>query len=285
MVFAGDFAQLPPVNKKRLYDTTIGLKGRTTSQQHDAIGKTAWHQVTRVVLLRQNMRQRHTSAEDDRLRQVLTNMRYKECTNSDIDFLHTLVVEHSSKDNALADWKFRHASVITGLNAHRDTINMLGCEKFARDMNEQLSIFHSVDSIGEGDDDYSAQKTPGRKRWITNIKQSTREMLWNLPHISSDNIPGILKICKGMPVIIKKNHATECGVTNGGEGVVIDWIDRPILDGKRALDVLFIRLTNGNLEVNIDGLPPNVVPICAESVNIECELPDDSHLTIKRQQV
>jgi len=31
----------------------------------------------------------------------------------------------------------------------------------------------------------------------------------------------ILTLCKGMPVMIKRNEATECCVTNGAEAIVV----------------------------------------------------------------
>ena len=44
-----------------------------------------------------------------------------------------------------------------------------------------------------------------------------------------------------MPVMIKYNEATECGVTNGAEATVVDWISSAI-EGtdKEALDILFV---------------------------------------------
>ncbi|KZV81647.1 hypothetical protein EXIGLDRAFT_628159, partial [Exidia glandulosa HHB12029] len=186
----------------------------------------------------------------------------------------------------MSDPRYRHISIITGLNAQRDAINTAGCEKFAADTGQDLQSFHSVDSIGEGDDDwYAVKRKGGKKKWIATMKESTRDLLWGLTHHASDNVPGVLKLCKGMPVIIKKNHATECGVTNGGEGVVIDWIARPTSNGKQKLDMLFVMLTNNRYAVQVEGLPPNVVPVCAEVDNIKCHLPNDSTLTIRRRQV
>ena len=79
MIFSGDFAQMPPVFGSPLYSGTVGtqLMSRMTLQgQEAAIGKALWHQVTTVVILRKNMRQRTQSEKDAKLRIALENMRY-----------------------------------------------------------------------------------------------------------------------------------------------------------------------------------------------------------------
>jgi hypothetical protein len=59
MIFAGDFAQLPPVGGASLYSNQVGTQnhaGLKPAQQEAAIGKALWHQITTVVILRENMR-------------------------------------------------------------------------------------------------------------------------------------------------------------------------------------------------------------------------------------
>lgn len=65
MIFAGDFAQLPPVigqEHASLYSRTVGMNATSLRDREAAIGKALWHQVTTVVILRQNMRQCTQSA-------------------------------------------------------------------------------------------------------------------------------------------------------------------------------------------------------------------------------
>jgi hypothetical protein len=99
MIFSGDFAQMPPVFGSPLYSGTVGtqLMSRMTVQgQEAAIGKALWHQVTTVVILRKNMRQRTQTAEDAKLRTALENMRYAACTPDDIKFLKTQIAGRQS---------------------------------------------------------------------------------------------------------------------------------------------------------------------------------------------
>jgi hypothetical protein len=87
MLFAGDFSQLPPPvggENVSLYSRIVGQTGTWKKAQENAMGRALWHQVTTVVILRQNMRQKMQSKDDDKLRQALENMRYKDCTFADI---------------------------------------------------------------------------------------------------------------------------------------------------------------------------------------------------------
>ena len=62
MTFSGDFAQLPPAvggEPVSLYSRTIGVVAADMKSQEEAVGKALWHQVTTVVVLRENMRQRN----------------------------------------------------------------------------------------------------------------------------------------------------------------------------------------------------------------------------------
>jgi hypothetical protein len=61
----------------------------TVQCQKATIGKALWHQVTTIVILRKNMRQRTQTEEDAKLRTTLENMRYAACTLEDIKFLKT----------------------------------------------------------------------------------------------------------------------------------------------------------------------------------------------------
>ena len=57
MLFAGDFAQLPPPvggENVSLYNRTVGQNGTSKKAQESAMGRALWHQVTTVVILRQN---------------------------------------------------------------------------------------------------------------------------------------------------------------------------------------------------------------------------------------
>jgi len=105
-------------------------------------GKALWHQVTVVVILRQNMRQKNQSAGDAKFRTALENMHYKSCTDEDIQLLQSRIAGPGPSQPKLAGSQFRHVSVITTRNIHRDKINEMGCAKFAQDIGETLTDFY-----------------------------------------------------------------------------------------------------------------------------------------------
>jgi hypothetical protein len=292
-IFAGDFAQLPPV----CGGESISLYGKAALSRHarmsirdqeSVIGKALWHQVTTVVILRQNMRQRSQTPEDAKLRTALENMRYKSCTSDDIAFLKTLVTGSSPGCPDITSERFRNIPIITAWNCHKDKLNAMGTERFAAETGQNLVEFYSIDSLKAYDSvqrKNPAKRTEAEKN-IRNLTFQMREELWELPTSATDSqVPGKLRLCKGMPVIIRINAATEICITKGQDAVVVDWIDEEIDEDHKALKVLFVKLVNPPQSVQIPGLPVNVVPLTRDSVPHHCTLRNDAGIDINRSQV
>src|SRR5882762_9733386 len=293
MIFSGDFAQLPPVFGSPLYSGNVGtqLMSRMTVQgQQAAIGKALWHQVTTVVILRKNMRQRTQTVEDGKLRTALENMRYAACTPEDIKFLKTQIAGKRSDQPKLSGQDFRNVSIITALNSQKVRINELGSVRFAAETSQTLTHFFSIDKFGTPPD--AAEKRPrGKKskasgKHVSNeISHSLQKIIWNLPHSATSHFPGKLSLCIGMPVIIRNNDATELCITKGQEGHVVGWQAGKGIHGQLVLETLFIKLDKPAKIVQIDGLPENVVPITRGSKNIESTFSSDLKEHLHRSQV
>ena len=293
MIFSGDFAQLPPVFGSALYSGDVGtqLKSRmSVIGQESAIGKALWHQVTTVVILRDNMRQRSQTPADAKMRTALENMRYSACTPEDISFLKTRIAGRHPDQPKLAAKDFRNASIITSLNAQKDKINELGSRRFAAETNQSLTHFHSVDHFGNSPD-VSEKKRRGRKSKRTSKHSSSaispwlQDLIWNLPHAATAHFPGRLSLCIGMPVMIRNNDATELCITKGQEGFVAGWTSHNGGHGKEVLDTLFVKLDKPAKSVKIDGLPENVVPIVKSLKTVKCIFPSDLAEHVERSQV
>jgi hypothetical protein len=293
-IFAGDFAQLPPVignEHASLYSRTIGMKATSLREQEAAIGKALWHQVTTVVILRQNMRQQMQSPEDAKFREALANMRYKACTPSDIAFLKTRISSELPDHASVNEKEFRNVSIITNLNSQKDEINRLGSLRFAAETGQTLTHFFSIDSV----DTKEPEENQQRKRYKAGQKCSVRHgsipeaiqiALSKQPTCANTKlIPGKLSLCIGMPVMICINAATEMGITKGQEAVVYAWDSHKSKDERDVLDTLFVELSNPPFPVKLDDLPLNVIPLTRTSVTTSCRLPDDSTLSISRSQV
>jgi ATP-dependent exoDNAse (exonuclease V) alpha subunit len=81
VVFAGDFAQLPPVGQTHLYshlDKKAIAKAATKTGQKVVFGKLLWLSVDTVVMLHQNMRQ--TGPENQPFVELLRRLREGRCT-------------------------------------------------------------------------------------------------------------------------------------------------------------------------------------------------------------
>ncbi|KIL56182.1 hypothetical protein M378DRAFT_59593, partial [Amanita muscaria Koide BX008] len=239
-------------------------------------------------ILRKNMRQQANSTDDDKLRKALENMRYKDCIPEDIQFLRSRITSLKLGKASICDENFRNVAIITARNVQKDEINRLGCIKFANETNQKLIDFYSEDSLKTNDETGSK----ANKKWkkgvhrLTTMSGSLQNVVWGLPHSSSDrHIAGKLSLCIGLPVMIKSNAATELCMTNGQEATVVGWQSCLGNSNQLMLDTLFVQLTNPPSEVQIDGLPKNVVPLTCTSNNITCTLPDDSKIQISRSQV
>jgi hypothetical protein len=295
VIFAGDFAQLPPaMNVPPLYSGTIGTQinsSQTIENQEASIGKALWHHVTTVVILRENMRQLTQTEEDAKLRLALENMRYKACTPQDITFLCSRIAGRGPNDPKLAQKRFRNVSIITAFNAQKDKINQLGSERFAAENNQTLTTFYSIDKWKEPEP--KPKKRGGPPKKIINpihngniLTPGLQKILWEQPHSSSDkHIPGKLRLCIGMPVMLRHNDATECCITKGAEATVVSWQSIKGPHGQNVLDTLFVKLKTPPKKVQIDGLPENVVPITRHVTSTMCLLPNDETISISREQV
>jgi len=297
-IFAGDFAQLPPaMNAPPLYSEKVGTQiesSQTVKNQEAAIGKALWHQVTTVVILRQNMRQDKQSPEDTKLRTALENMRYKSCTPQDIAFLRSRIAGKGPNDPKLAQKFFRNVSIITAFNSQKDRINQLGCERFAAENNQTLTSFYSIDRWRDPEESRRKKGESNRpkKKLVDPVRKTNvfsphlQKTLWEQPHASSNkHVPGKLTLCVGMPVMLRHNDATECCITKGAEATVVSWQSIEGPEGQRVLDTLFVKLKNPPKTVKLDGLPENVVPITRHTTATMCLLPNDDVISLSREQV
>jgi hypothetical protein len=286
MVFSGDFAQLPPAvggEHVSLYSRTIGSLSSDIKSQEEAVGKALWHQVTTVVILRQNMRQKEQSVDDAKLRTALENMRYKACTVEDINFLRTRISSNLPNCASICDSAFRDVSIITGTNLHKDEMNRLGALRFAQETGQDLIDFFSDDSPRSNPSD--SEQTTGTKR-VSKITDEMQYGFWSQPPSSTDkHIAGKLSLCIGLPVMIRYNYATELCMTRGQEGFVHGWQSKKGSRGQLVLDTLFVKLKDPPANIQLDGLPENVVPVYPTTTNLQVNLPNDERYYITRSQV
>jgi hypothetical protein len=117
------------------------------------------------------------------------------------------------------------------------------------------------------------------------LDSGKQEILWELTPEATEHSPGKLSLCIGLPVMIRKNEATELCITKGQEGTVAGWQEGEGPRGQRILDTLFVRLTNPPQTIQIQRLPDNVVPLIKTKKTITCQFPNDNKILIERDQV
>ena len=252
-----------PVQEASLYSGSVDMTNQAQQkpcEQMNMLGKLLWHQFTTMVMLKQNMRQQDENVEDQNLRQALGNMGYGSCTPQDVKFLRSQVIPLNSGLPDMSDVNIRNVSIITPLNVEKDRLNEQGCIRFAKDTNQELHHFYSIDT-GKTDEP---------------LPKKLQQDIWKLPPSGSDYIPGRLSLCKGMPVIIWYNHATELCITRGQEAHVVGWTEKTGYYGQRVLEVLFILLWKPPTIIQIPNLPDNVVPILKQSAKITVKLPSSN---------
>jgi hypothetical protein len=237
------------------------------------------------------MRQKTQTPKDAQLRTALINMRYGKCTPDDIKFLKSLVAGKRPGQPKVAAKEFRNVAIICGRHTQKDQINLSGCERFALETNQKLVDFYSIDKWGNSPDPALKDKSRGKNRkkdiaqMSRNISLQDQMLIWNLRPGSTDNFPGKLSICLGMPVMIRNNEATELCITKGQEGFVVGWQSITGPHEKQILDTLFVELDRPPRTIQIPGLPENVVPIVRDKKTIECTFPSDLKTNIEREQV
>ncbi|KAJ6548904.1 hypothetical protein B0H19DRAFT_952760, partial [Mycena capillaripes] len=288
MVVAGDFAQLPPMTGPSLYSGKVTLQVSDAMDQRNqnaVLGRILWHQFTTVVMLRQNMRQKKQSADDSKLRHTLENMRYGACTAEDLEFLQSRIAGFRPGNPRLSARDIRNVSIITASNSQKDALNKMGAERFARDTNQTLHHFCSIDRISAR----SVDKTKWKGCEQSDIKKMTRslqKMLWDAPPSTTNEfIAGKLSVCMGMPIMLRANDATEMCITKGQEAVVCGWDETVGPLEQRVLETLFVRLVNPPRTIQIEGLPENIVPLVRTITHVTVLLPDDTLLSVLREQV
>ncbi|KAJ7102043.1 hypothetical protein C8R44DRAFT_834710 [Mycena epipterygia] len=203
------------------------------------------------------MRQATNTKADNRLRTALENMRFGACTEKDIEFLESRVAGFRPENPKLNAPNIRNTSIITARNSQKDALNQLGAERFATETRQKLTHFFSIDRI--------SARSVDKVKW-KDCEQS-----------------GIKKMTKNVQQKLA-NDATDLCITKGQEAVVVGWDSALGPLRQEVLETLFVQLVNPPRPIQIEGLPLNVVPLPRTVTQTTVLLPDDTLLSILREQ-
>ena len=199
VIFAGDFAQLPPVGQTRLY-SHISTHGASTKQGQDMLfGKLLWLSVRTVVILRQVMRQQ--GEQNQSFVSLLERLRVGKCTEEDYTLLNSRLISQMqpSWEN---DWK--DVPIVVCDNDVKDAFNAESAATFARRNRQSLNWYYCNDHR--------------KGREITD--EDLRTQLIQLHSGKTNQRLGRIPLVLGMPVMITQNFDVNSGIVNGCTGVL-----------------------------------------------------------------
>ncbi|KAJ6562053.1 hypothetical protein B0H19DRAFT_879204, partial [Mycena capillaripes] len=143
IIFAGDFAQLPPVGQTRLYSHLMrpGMTAATRPSQKKVFGKLLWLSIQTVVLLTEIKRQ--SGPENAGFLSLLGRLREGRCTEPDYELLNTRVLSNLAVDWTDEGW--RNAPLIVSENATKDAFNIKAAYAFAKRTGQPLHWYYASD--------------------------------------------------------------------------------------------------------------------------------------------
>ena len=268
VIFAGDFAQLPPVLDTKLY-THLNyekLHADTPARQKTTFGKLLWRSVGTVVILTEQMRQ-HGEANKQFV-SLLNRLREGICTIDDFALLTSRLISSAGEDLLMDEWQ--KAPIIVSENAVKDAINTRATLAFAKRTHQTVQWFDAMDTY--------------RKAKITDPR--VREYLLTQPSGKTGQRLGKIPIVLGMPVIVNQNFDVEGGLVNGSFGYLRDYRFQTDEDGIRTLTSCIVEIPDFSAEP-LPHLPPRHVPIISDTVEMRSIVHPVSgrSCTMKRFQV
>jgi hypothetical protein len=141
---------------------------------------------------------------------------------------------------------FKNVAIITSENKDKDLFNDANTARFALEHGQELYEFHSVDTISGKEPKRSKRKGKKVKVYakLKTLGQAQCLDLWSQPPHTSEQIPATLKLCLGLPVLLRYNVATDLCITRGQEGRVVGWTRKryPGFGDRYKLEILYVEL-------------------------------------------
>lgn len=241
IIFAGDFAQLPPVRETRLYQNINTATIATRNGQDNVLGKLLWLSVTTVVMLTEIWRQ--TGRDNERFLQLLHRLRIGQCNDDDFRLLKTRLLERNKEPLQKNEWA--NVPVIVSGNELKDSINIESVTAFAQQTGRPLHWYYASDAR-EGSE-------------ITS--PDLREHLRNLDTGKTNGRMGKLPLVIGMPVMICQNFDVEGGVVNGCVGTLVKIRYKENTAGERQAISCVVRSDNVEKDIHPDLESDEVVAL------------------------
>lgn len=268
IIFAGDFAQLPPVLDTKLYTylDQKKLHADTPLGQKIMFGKLLWRSVDTVVILTEQMRQ--SGERNNEFVSLLSRLREGTCTTDDFSLLNSRIISTAGEDLSTNDWQ--NAPIIVSENAVKDAINVKASLAFAQRTNQTVEWFDARDTY--------------RKAKITDPQ--IRDYLLAQPSGKTGQRLGRMPIVLGMPVLVNQNLDIDGGLVNGSFGYLRDYRFQTDENGVRTLTSCIVEIPDFTGSP-LSHLPPRHVAVISDTVEMRSIIHPISRrsCTMKRFQV
>ena len=186
IVLFGDFAQLPPVGESAMYMP----HGQFPDKPCNIAGKDAYSMFTSTITLSMIMRQRGTSAGDERFRQVLEEFRSGPITRESWGFLTTRTRDRLSFE----EWRSFHAAV--RLYPTKKMVRGFNLQRLA-DLRQPIL---KIEAVNHG----------------TGAKETDAD--------NAGRLENELLLCRGARVMLTYNLSVSEGLVNGTMGTVFTFL-------------------------------------------------------------
>ena len=267
VIFAGDFAQLPPVKATHLYACIDTCRREQTSSFQDTItGKMLWLSIDVVIHLHHLHRQQ--GHENSDFQALLSRLREGRCNAADFNLLNSRVLTPSSSiDFSIPPW--RDAPIIVYNNATKDSLNIKAAIAFAQQTSQSLQWYYSADFY---------KRSPIDDNDLIDALTTLHSGETN-QHLTC--IPLVI----GMPVLVSHNFSVDDGVVNGARGT-IRTIQYTIDNKKRHRLLSVVINIPDSTDVSFLDLPPHDYPILPDYTDFHINHPfSHMKLSIVRQQI
>jgi hypothetical protein len=260
IIFAGDFAQLPPVGQTKLFTRT------KSTNEAIVFGQLLWRSVTTVVMLTQQMRQE--GPENARFVELLSRLRDGRCTKEDFELLNTRFLSTALDEGSRLEWQDTPMIVYT--NAIKDAINVEATMAFARRSGQQVQWYHAVDTH---------HGKPIEDNAVT-------DLLDTLPSNKTGGRVGTLPLVLGMPVVLTENLDVAGGIVNGSTGVLRKVRYRVDADNRRYITSCIVELPDATFNA-LPNLPPKHIAVLPNDTEMKSFRHPNSgrSCTLRRYQV
>ena len=264
VIFAGDFAQLPPVGETRLSAMVDTSQTKSSSKrgQENAYGKLLWLSINKAVILSENMRQ--SGPENVKLIDLLSRLWEGRCNHNDYHLLSNCILEKVN-----VPWKEWHnVPIIVTENAQKDALNECGAEAFAKHTNQELHWYYAIDTHR------------GK-----NVSKDIQSQLLTLNSGATNQHLGKIPLVIGMPVMITQNYDVEGGIVNGCMGILKKIRYTTDLNGNHYALSCVIESTTISADP-LSTLPKNHAVVLQETINLRFRHPHSGkNCQIKRTQL